>query len=417
MALFDFLSGSDEAEQAAAANRAALAGYGVDVNRLYEQYLGRAGPAITTSAEEAMRAVREGRGGAIGAYEQAYGRGVPYLTEAEARGAGALTGGQAAATGALTGREAAAVEALRSGQGPAAEALGAGISAYAPVTGTAGTAARTLENLGQGYQGDIDAYRDAMGLNGPEGVARAQARFTTGPGYQFQVDEATNQALRAASRGGMTFSGNTAEELRRRAQGFASGEYGDYLTRLGGYATPLVGLQYQARTGAATLPYEAAKFVAPGVAQGYGSLANLFRGTGQDISGVMTGTGGRLADVYGTTAGRLSDLYGTTGRTLADLAGTTGGRIGQAYTGAGTELAGTYTGTGQNLANIYGNIAQGQTGAARDVTTGNIQANNLVAQAGMQNAANWWNLLGSGISGAAKAFAPASAGSYRLTAA
>jgi len=284
------LFGSDAAEQAANANRLALARYGAT-----------AGPALETY-----------RGGTLGAL------GTGYQTSLDA-----LRSALAGETGAYT-------------------------TAYAPVTPAAGAAATTLGSIGQGYQGDIDAYRDAMGLNGPEGVARAQARFTTGPGYQFQVDEATKAAANKAASLGIAGSGNTLDAIRARAQGIASGEYGDYLTRLAGYANPLVQLQYQARTGAATLPYEASKFVAGGTAP----------------------------------------------------------LIGGAYGRYGGDVSGLATGYGRDVGSVLGNVYQGTTATARDIASGNIAANNLVAQAGMQDAANFWNLMGNVAGAATKAAFP-----------
>jgi hypothetical protein len=53
--------------------------------------------------------------------------------------------------------------------------------------------------------------------NGPGGVA-TKDRFTTGPGYQFQVDEATKNALTAASR-----TGPSAVAVPRRLSPIAPG--------------------------------------------------------------------------------------------------------------------------------------------------------------------------------------------------
>jgi hypothetical protein len=43
-------------------------------------------------------------------------------------------------------------------------------------------------------------------------------------------------------------------------------------------------------------------------------------------------------------------------------------------------------------------------GAGRDLTGANMQANNLVAQSGMQDAANFWNFLGNAAGAAGKVF-------------
>src|SRR5262245_19981934 len=129
MALFDFLSGSDEAEEAAARNRAeALQGYG------------RANEALSTYQTGAL---------------------------------GSLGEGLTASSGALQSNLRDAIRAYKQGQATAA-------SAYTP-----------LSDLGSDYGRAVNMYQNALGLNGPGGVRAAQGAFTTSPGYQFAVDEAT----------------------------------------------------------------------------------------------------------------------------------------------------------------------------------------------------------------------------------
>ena len=214
------------------------------------------------------------------------------------------------------------------------------VNAYREGQTAAAGAFAPLSALGQNYGRAVGSYYDALGLNGPEGVTRAQGQFTTSPGYQFAVDEATKAAANRAASLGIAGTGNTLDEIRNRAQGFAKQDYGSYLDRLAGFVNP----QLAATTAAAQ--------------------------------------GG------------------------ANAALTTAGQIGGAYTGTGGGLANIYRGTGQDVANVFGNVAQGQTGVLRDVTGGNVQANNLVAQAGMQDASNFWNLLGNLGGAAAKAAFP-----------
>lgn len=229
----------------------------------------------------------------------------------------------------LTGQ----VGTLQTGLDKSTAAGQAGVAAYTP-----------LSQLGEQYGRPVSSYYDALGLNGPGGVARVQGQFQTGPGYQFAVDEGTRAATNAASKLGIAGSGNTLDAIRGRAQGFADQNYNQYLDRLGSFVSP----QLQATAGAAS-------------------------GT--------AGANKTLADIYSSGYGGIGSAYG-------------------ANAGA---LAGLYTNYGQNQSNIFGNVAQGQAGVARDVTSGQAQGNTSVAQAGMQDSANFWNLLGNLGSAATKA--------------
>ncbi|WP_262268617.1 hypothetical protein [Microvirga yunnanensis] len=60
------------------------------------------------------------------------------------------------------------------------------------------------------------------------------AAFRAGPGYQYQVDQATDAVARKASALGMLGSGNTAAAISDRAGHMADQEYDRYLGRLDG---------------------------------------------------------------------------------------------------------------------------------------------------------------------------------------
>jgi len=80
-----------------------------------------------------------------------------------------------------------------------------------------------------------DLYADALGLNGPEGQARARASFQKSPGFDFALGEANNLAeRRAAARGGLA-GGNVIDETTRLATGLAQQDYGNWLGRLAPY--------------------------------------------------------------------------------------------------------------------------------------------------------------------------------------
>src|SRR5436190_19110404 len=270
MGLFDFLSGKDDAEEAAAKNAALYQQYGQNANNIYGTYGTTARGDLSTALGQATGALSTGVGQQVGATQ--------------------------------TGID------LASGAGKA------GVAAWTP-----------LSNLADSYSPAVKSYYDALGLSGPEGNDRAVAQYRTAPGYQFAVDEGTRAAANAASRLGILGSGNTADAIRARAQGFADQDYTKYLDRLGNF----VPLQLQATSGAAS-----------GIA-----------GANKNLADIYSGGYGNLASIYGQNAGAT---------------------------------AGLYTNYGQNVANIAGNVAQGQAGAARDVTGGIAAGNQSVAQAGQQ---------------------------------
>lgn len=95
-----------------------------------------------------------------------------------------------------------------------------------------------LTALGAKYGAGTDLYLDSLGVNGPDGNARAVNSFQAGPGYQWSLDEANRAGVRAASATGMVQSGNTLAALQDRAQGIAGQAYSDWQNKLGGLVSP-----------------------------------------------------------------------------------------------------------------------------------------------------------------------------------
>lgn len=281
MGFFDFLTGSDEAEQAAAANRAA----------------------------------------AEGAYNRAGSLAGQYQTGA----LGALGEGLTSATGALTTGLGSQLDAYNKALADATGAGRAGVAAYAPLSG-----------LGTKYGAATTSLLNALGVNGPGAFGTSIEQFRSTPGYQFQQDEAARATGNAASRLGIAGSGNTAQALQDRAQNIADTTFNQ------NYLQPL------------------SQFISPELQ---------------------------------ATAGAASGIAGAN-KTLADIAQTGGAQIGGAYGTNAAGLAGLYSGAGSDRANVFGNVYGGQTQASQNLATGNMQANNLIAQSGMQDASNFWNLLG-----------------------
>src|SRR6185369_16039350 len=216
-----------------------------------------------------------------------------------------------------------ALSAVDTGENKAVDAYGNAVDAYTP-----------LSDLATKYGGATSLALDSLGVNGADGTARAQSAFTTSPGYQFAVDEATKAAANRAASLGIAGSGNTLDEIRNRAQGVAAQDYGNWRNSLLGF-----------------LPYEAST-----------------------TAGAASGKAG----VYGNEAG----LYSNDAAQRASL-----------LTGLGTSLTGLDTNTAAARAGVAQNVAQGQTGVASNVASGLASSNNAEAQA-EQNASNtFWNGL------------------------
>jgi hypothetical protein len=87
-----------------------------------------------------------------------------------------------------------------------------------------------LVSLGEGGEGMI---RDALGLGGGDGKARAMAAFQdTNPGYQFQMDQGLDAIDRRAASRGMLGSGNTNLDTINYASGVADQSFGNWFDRL-----------------------------------------------------------------------------------------------------------------------------------------------------------------------------------------
>jgi hypothetical protein len=134
--------------------------------------------------------------------------------------------------------------------------------------------------LSQKYGAGTDLYLDSLGVNGPEGNTRATSSFQAGPGYQWAVSQALDQANRASAATGGLNNGNTLAALSDRAGNMANQEYGNWQTRLGGLISP----ELAATTGQATT--EAGK--APVYMNTANSIANLGTNTATGVANQNT---------------------------------------------------------------------------------------------------------------------------------
>ena len=91
------------------------------------------------------------------------------------------------------------------------------------------------------------AYADALGLNGAEGNARAQAAFQNNPGYQFQLQSGLDAIDRGAAARGRVQSGNTLAAEQQYGANLANQGWSNYLTAF----NPLLSQQTAAAQGQA----------------------------------------------------------------------------------------------------------------------------------------------------------------------
>ena len=91
-----------------------------------------------------------------------------------------------------------------------------------------------------------------MGLNGPEGSARAQAAFRTDPSYQFKLTQGLAAAKAQAAKNGTSMSGGQLIDLNNYAQGTADQGWNNYIGGLQpflGQATTAAGARSGIDTG------------------------------------------------------------------------------------------------------------------------------------------------------------------------
>jgi hypothetical protein len=332
MALTDIFTGQPQID-AAAQQRQFL-------NLLGAQEASQLGQAGQTGTNYLL----SGQGGALDALRSGYGAATGYVSGALNPALSALQSYGGQATGALIGSAGGALDLLRSG-------VTGATGAYAPVN-QLGAGFAGLAGLGSG------SYADALGLNGPEGIARAQSMFTQTPGYQFQLGQGIDALTRAANASGAgTAGGNVLRAAQDYGQGLASTTYNDWLNRLSGLGSTYSPLALGA------------------LGQGASGTANALLTGGTGGANILTGTGSNLANILSNLGINTSNLYTGNAAQLAGLA-----------TGGAGALSGVYTGTGQNLANLtqglaglqsgfYGNLIQPYMNAANAQTAG---AGNLV---------------------------------------
>ncbi|KFC74508.1 hypothetical protein FG93_01094 [Bosea sp. LC85] len=242
--------------------------------------------------------------------------GVDQANANAARVSDLLNQGQANALGAVGAGRTASLDALNQGYAAAAPEYQGAIARYQP--------------WAEAGKGALGLYQNSLGLGGAAGNASARAAFQASPGYEWQVDQATDAVARKASALGALGSGNTQAAITDRASNLANQEYGGWQERLNGLST----LGYQAAGSQANLQ------------QG---LGNLHAQQGRDLSGVHRETAAREAGIYGNFAGLGASNLANLGQQTLDL--------GSAGLMAGQQAAGNRLNFGMNLASLGAGLA------------------------------------------------------------
>jgi hypothetical protein len=353
------------------------------------------------------------------------------ITSAQAGGLDALQGGQTNAINRLDTAQTGALSALDQGFGTGRTDLLAGIdnankSLYgwldpaADIMGTYGNAAReelqgtiqpSVNAFDQMLSNVQDLYRpvseagatfgnratlasnmseDALGLNGPEGVARAQAAFRAGPGYDFAVDQGLNAISRGANAAGMVASGNQLRESQTFGQGLADQEFHRWEDDLAGRE------KLYAPLSAATLE-DAARGVSGAQQARATGVANILTGTGSRIADLLSTTGRAASDQAAGGARSSADIYTKTGSALADLVSRGGAANADVITGLGKAGADVFSTGGKNIAELLSNLAKTQIGFEGQLIGPTANSFALDAAGQLAGSNNFVNLLGSGV--------------------
>jgi hypothetical protein len=196
-----------------------------------------------------------------------------------------LTAGYGASTGAINQGAQGAQDYLTQGQNgamgqidQARAGLTANGGAYAPLTG-----------LAERYKQGAMLYGDSLGINGPEGSARAQAAYTKAPSFDATYNSGIDAINRRANAAGMLVGGNANRDAIQFAHDLSMRDYGSWQDRLRG-----IGDQELTATGQAAAGNQANNTTVAGLGvQG----ANIINQGGVNRAGVATTQGQNLSDI------------------------------------------------------------------------------------------------------------------------
>jgi hypothetical protein len=240
------------------------------------------------AADASRTAIQQGQTNSLAALGHGYNTGRADINAATGNAVGSINQGGATAHGYFDTARDKSISSLGDAYGTAQGAITGGYN-------NANTAINNGINVNQpwlssGQQANT-LYGNSLGLNGQSGNAAAQEAFKAGPGYQWQVNQASDAIARKMGALGMAGSGNAMTAISDRAGQMANAEYGNWQNRLQG-----VSGQGQAAAGA--------------MQAGYNNLANNANSYGQNM--------GQLASNYGSNLGNVYSTYGQNSGNLAN---------------------------------------------------------------------------------------------------
>jgi hypothetical protein len=357
MGLFDIFTG-DPYKDAAAKSLASLQG---SQNQILS--------GISQASDKGIGALQSGQTGALGAVGSGFGQGRTDISQATMDALNQIYGGANQGRSDLLSSQIGGLGALQSGVNQAT-------GAYSPVSALSNQYAGFNTNASQ-------AQQDALGLNGPEGIARSRAAFQTTPGYDFAKNQAVEGATRGFNAAGGALGGNTLSALS---------------DLVGNQIAPAQWNQYM--SGLTDVQNRYAPLALSGAGTAAGGVANAALTGGTGGANIITGTGQRLSDLASTTGARAAQTTSGGGQSLANLASQ-----------GGLAEGNIFTGTGSNIANLLSTLSGQQTSGLGALAGPMANTYNTAAAGSMLGSQNLWNL---GLS-AAKGFAGTPLGSSALS--
>jgi hypothetical protein len=203
---------------------------------------------------------------AAAAQTAAYTAGYNQLSDLFGQGRGQLSNTAGAASGDITNYGGAANSAINTNYAAALQTL--------------------LQQQGTNNQGQTQ-LSNLLGLNGPNGSATAQNTLENLPGYQFALNQGTQNVERQQAATGQLDSGATDKAIADYTTGVASQNYNNYVAQL--------------------QPYLNASNA------GAGAIAGTQTGQGNALSANLTGQGGALAGIQTGLGQGLNQSFTTQG--------------------------------------------------------------------------------------------------------
>jgi hypothetical protein len=121
------------------------------------------------------------------------------------------------------------------------------------------------------------------------------AGYQQSPGYQYQVDQATQAANRAAAAGGQLGSGAEQTALAQRVSGIANQDFGDYMNRMQG----LYGQGLQGLSGLNQMGFQASGMAMDDLTRALMNQANLAYAGQANQNQRAGGIGGAIGSLIG----------------------------------------------------------------------------------------------------------------------